>query len=475
MEDVMKLTVDEVVRKGIEIGRYSPTTREQMQFIINSKALDPIRNFTLEELTAEELRKWVDGLIEQDFSAHTINNYFCIVNRTQFLFTQKKLKVKKPTKKYNRVFKNRIISEDELTTMLLYADIDTAKAILLSYYACMNRHEILTLTYRDVYYDNNAICLHSRIEHINGIWKHSEDTVYDQTMRFAIIPKEVMEFIGRGHPQDLVIPKHGSYLASKCIIAGKKAGLEIDIRTLMTASLYKKALVNPIGIFENQAAFCFAEDERLINDCINEYLQKKRSRKSTPYNFDAAFCMFKGLKLKDITKQLLEKWLEDISSCYELSGVKRNYFLLEAVLFDCSKGKFHLDKYGLKLYSNKIVSEKKVRKKPIDLEATRALMDKADSELKKAMLLSGYGDFTLTEIVDLKVKNVDKEKNVISQGKKSAPFSKAAIRFIGKGDPDEPIVTISAYSLKYKLKILCEMNDFHVTFTQLKGSFMTPA
>jgi len=471
MKDAMKMTVKEVFEKDIASGRRSPLTAKQVEDASKSSAFDLIIDLRLEELTADVLRTWIDDLIDKEYSPHTINNYFLILNKIQFNETGKKLKVKRPPRPSKKDIQKKTITEDELTRALLYADVETMKAILLCYYANMNNHEIEILQYKDIYYDNNAICLHSKIENINGIWHHTEDTIYDQNMRFALIPKEVMQVIGHGAPNDRVFSCDHAHIASKCNKTLEKAGINIKFKSLKLAALYKKVNINPLGIIDNQAAFCFADNDMEVIDCATEFA--KNERKGL-YNIENAFLNLEGVKLKDLNRKVLQNWIDKISLAYEDYGLRRAYNLLRDTLLYISNGMFHLEKFNFVLKSKKEGYVYLRRKHDIDLDKVRMIMDKADIELKKAMLLCGYGDFTLTELVNIKIKDIDKEQNVITYNGKSRAFTKSAIRFMGKGDPEDVICSKNASFYTSGLKTLVKTSGVKCDFISLRGAYIAP-
>lgn len=471
MKDAMKMTVKEAFEKDIASGRRSPLTARQIVDASKSSAYDLIIDLKLDELTADVLRTWIDDLIDKEYSSHTINNYFGILNKIQFNITGKKLEVKRPPRPPRKDIQKKTITEDELTRALLYADVETMKTILLSYYANMNNHEIEILQYKDIYYDNNAICLHSKIENINGIWHHTEDSIYDQNMRFALIPKEVMQVIGHGAPNERVITCDHAYIASKGNKVLEKADIPIKLKSLKLAALYKKVNVNPIGIIDNQAAFCFADTDMEVIDCVTEFAENERKGL---YNIEDAYFSLKGVMLRDLNRNVLQNWIDNISLDYEDSGLRRYYNLLREALLYISDGMFHLEKFNFVLKSKKegfIYSKKKY---DIDIDKVRVIMDKADIELKKAMLLCGYGDFNLHELVQIKIKDIDKEHNVIEFKGKSREFSKSAIRFLSKGDPENMICAKPASFYTTSLKTLVRTSGVNCDFISLRGAYIAP-
>lgn len=463
------MTVKECLEKYLEEGNHAPNTKKNIQSGIKAGYYNPINDLEVENLSNDVLKEWVDGLVDR-YSPSTVTTIVCLLNRATKTICNKKIKCKKPPVKKSGGKLN--LDLDDFTKMLLYSDKELFLAILLSYYANMNDHEIETLKYKDVYYDNNAICLYSKIECINRVWVHSENGDQDRFMRFALIPKELMELIGQGKPEDTVFYNGGRWVSRKFTAMCKNLGKNYHFMNMKTYALYKKIHVNPIGIVENQAVFCFGENDKTVYECLNDFISKEGiyQGKFLINIFDD----IKELKLKDLKKDLVESFFDDLSKKYALWTLKRAYFLLEKALLLESKGLFHLDKYDIRLYSvikrtKKVAAPKIVQ---FDLKEGRRLMDFADSELKKCLLLSGYGNFTLTQIMQLKYKNVDAENRTITFGKRTATFNKAIIRFIGHGEAEELLIESTKNKLCYNLKTLSKRLNIDIDFTKLRGAYI---
>ena len=411
----------------------------------------------------------MDGLVER-FAPNTINGIWCALNRATQMCCNVKLRCKRPHQK--RSLEKLNLDPDDFTKMLLYSDRKLFLAILLSYYANMNIHEIETLKYKDVYYENNAICLYSKIECVNRMWIHSENGDQDRFMRFALIPKELMELIGQGKPEDTVLNIDGRWISRRFSMMCKKIGKNYHFMNMKTYGLYKKIYVNPIGLIENQAVFSFGENDKTVYECLNDFISKADYITGKVYidKFDD----IKDLKLKDLRKDLLENFFDGLSQKYSFWTIDKIYHFLKGALLFESKGLFHLDKYDIKLYS----TIKRMKKSAIpkvasfDLKEVRHLMDCADSELKKCMLLSGYGNFTLKQILQIRYKNVDAESRTITLGKRTATFTKAVIRFIGQGEAEEPIIKSNINQIVHALKCLSKNMNIKIDFKSLRGAYI---
>lgn len=464
------MTVKECLEKYMEEGNHAPRTKQNIQDKIKARYYDPIIDLEVENLSNDILKEWVDGLAER-FAPNTITGIWCVFHRAAQMYCNINFKCKRPPLKKSEEKLN--LDPDDFTKMLLYSNKTVFLAILLSYYANMNDHELETLKYKDVYYDNNAICLYSKIECINRVWVHSENGDQDRFMRFALVPEELMELIGQGKPEDTVLYKDGRWISTKFGIMCKKyLGKNYHFMNMKTYGLYKRIYVNPIGIIENQAVFSFDKNDKTVYECLNDYISET-GRKSGR-EFINVFDDIKDVMLKDLKKELLENFFDGLSQKYSIWMLKKVYFLLEKALLSESKGLFHLDKWDIKLYSvinrmNKGVVHKIV---PFGLKEGRRLMDFADSELKKCMLLSGYGNFTLTQIMQLKFKNVDAENRTITLGERTATFTKAMIRFIGQGEAEETIIKSNSNKIVYALKVLSKNMNINIDFTSLRGAYI---
>ena len=468
----MELTIREVFDIYFKEKNIRPATMTVEENIVASKFVTPLLDLTVNDITQECLRAWVDSLIEENLSPHTINNYFGVLKKAVQFTCDVKIKCKRPPRPVTKRKKDEL-TEDKFTKILLGCDATLMKAVLLSYYASMNNHEVANLKYRDVYYDNNAICLHSVVKCEGGVWRHYEDGKKDQNLRFALIPKQVMEYVGRGEPDQKVVNLTSGYIGNKFSKICCNLGIGLDFKDLKTKSLYKKININPIGIIENQHLFCFEENkDRYVVDCINEFISEGdrigKNIKWSPY-----FESLKDVKLCELTKDVLISWSDELCKNYFDNMIHRAYFLLKNVLFKYSGGLFHLDKYRLELKSQR---EKTVkgRARIVDFDKTkvRDMFDRAYPDLKKAFLLSGYGGFSLSEIVQIKVKDIDKQAYTVSFNENTATLNKAMVRFLGRGEPEDNVVKMTPGALSYELKKLCENYDTKIDFIQMRGAYI---
>lgn len=468
----MELTIREVFDIYFKEKNIRPASMKVEKNIINSKFVTPILNLTVNDITQEYLRAWVDSLIEENLSPHTINGYFGILKRAIQFVCDVKIKCKRPSRPKSNCKRDEL-TEDKFTKILLRCDDTLMKAILLSYYANMNNHELANLKYRDVYYDNNAICLHSVVKCESGVWHHYEDGTKDQSLRFALIPKQVMEYIGRGEPELRVVNISSAYIGNKFSKICYYLGIGLCFRDLKTKSLYKKLNINPIGIIENQHLFCFEENkDRYVVDCINEFISEG-GRNEKDIKWSPCFESLKGIKLCELTKDVLISWGDELCKNYFDNMINRAYLLLRDVLFKYSGGMFHLDKYRLKLKSQREKTVK-VKKRTVDFDKTkvRNMFDKSCPDLKKAFLLSGYGGYLLSEIVQIKVKDIDKQAYTVSFDKNTATLNKAMVRFLGRGEPEDNVVKMNPGILSYELKRLCKNHDTKIDFSQIRGAYI---
>lgn len=469
----MELTVAEGIEKYLEESNIRPVTMEMLKGCAKNKSFEFINNIKIKNLDQETIRAWVDTLVERGFSNYTIANYFGLLRRAIKFSCDLVINCKLP-KRERHIVHADVLTENLFTQILLCCDEITMKAVLLSYYASANNHEVCNLTYKDVFYDNNAICLYSTVKLENGTWNYYENGPQDQNIRFALIPKNVMEFIGRGKTDQKVIGCDYKYLSAKYGQTIRQNKINFPFRNLKTAALYKKIDVNPIGIIENQNLFAFSENKDLnVIDCITDYINKGGRNSEKNYNIKLAYRELIDKSLGELSKEVMERWAKDLCEIYEQYGINTHFNLLNDVLLDASNGKYYLSKCHLNLTSTKIKKNKVDKKEvPFDKEAVRRLFDFAIPELKKALLLSGYGGFLITEIVQIKVKDIDREKMLVSFGNRSAYLSKAMVRFLAQGDPDDNVVKTNPFTLSCSLKNLCRNYGLEVDFVSLRGAYI---
>ena len=468
-----ELTVAEGIEKYLEEANIRPVTIEMLKGCAKNKSFEFINNIKIKNLDQETIRAWVDTLIERGFSNYTVANYFGLLRRAVKFSCNLVINCKLPKRERNKVHTD-VLTENLFTQILLCCDEITMKGVLLSYYANANNHEVCDLTYKDVFYDNNAICLYSTVKLENGTWNYYENGPQDQNIRFALIPKNVMEFIGRGKPDQKVIGYDYRYLSVKYGQILRQNKTDFPFRNLKTAALYKKIDVNPIGIIENQHLFAFSENKDLnVIDCITDYINKGGRNNGKNYNVEVAYRELIDKTLGELSNEVLERWAKALCELYEQTGVNRYFNLLSDALLDASNGKYYLSKCHLNLKSTKIKTIRIDKKEcSFDKEAVRRLFDFAVPELKKALLLSGYGGFTITEIVQIKVKDIDRKKSLVSFGNRSANLSKAMVRFLAQGDSDDNVVNANTCALSNSLKTLCRNYGLEVDFVALRGAYI---
>ena len=78
----------------------------------------------------------------------------------------------------------------------------------------------------------------------------------------------------------------------------------------------------------------------------------------------------------------------------------------------------------------------------------------------------------LSEIVQIKVKDIDKQTYTVSFNEKTATLNKAMVRFLGRGEPEDNVVKMPPGTLSYELKKLCENYDTKIDFIQLRGAYI---
>ena len=70
----MELTIREVFDIYFKEKNIRPASMTVEENIVASKFVTPLLDLTVNDITQECLRAWVDSLIEENLSPHTINN-----------------------------------------------------------------------------------------------------------------------------------------------------------------------------------------------------------------------------------------------------------------------------------------------------------------------------------------------------------------------------------------------------------------
>lgn len=195
-----------------------------------------------------------------------------------------------------------------------------------------------------------------------------------------------------------------------------------------------------------------------VSEAVNQYIEDRSAvlSPSTIRSYEQIKSYFKDIgpySAKLISGEDLQKFVNDLSRKRSPKTVRNVYGLLSSAL--------------QAFYPNKAINVRLPQKKPVErfiptTDAVKALLDSADPELRKAILLASCGTMRRGEIAALKFKDI--EGNIVhvhadivknekhkwvykdipktSDSDRYIEYPPQVIKELGEGDPDEYVVKV---------------------------------
>ena len=206
-------------------GVLSPATVRGYERMIKYYA--PIEYLKLSQLTNERFQIFVSDLAGK-VSPKTVSNIFGLLSSSIALYL--------PEKRFNitlpRIIPKRQNAPSDEDVRALYdaACDELKKCIALSAYGSMRRGEIPALKYSDI--DGNVLFIHADlVKDKAGEWIYKEPKTPD-SIRYKTVPKEVIELLGSGAPDDYVVKWLPDTITKRFIDLRKSQGLNIRFHDL---------------------------------------------------------------------------------------------------------------------------------------------------------------------------------------------------------------------------------------------------
>jgi integrase len=220
-------TVNEAVKGYISAkeGVLSPSTvRGYVRMV---KYYQPIRHVKISKLDNEKLQRLISDL-SQKLSPKTVSNvYGLLVSSIGFYCPDKRFNITLP-----KIIHEKTVSPSDGDIQALFnaADNILKACIALAAYGSLRRGEISALKYSDI--DGNTLHIHADlVKDKNGIWVYKVAKTPD-SIRYKSLPKEVIDLLGSGEPDDYVIKWTPDSITKRFIALRKKQGINIRFHDL---------------------------------------------------------------------------------------------------------------------------------------------------------------------------------------------------------------------------------------------------
>ena len=179
-------------------GVLSPSTVRGYNRMV--KYYKPIEHLKITQLTNEKVQLLISDLSKR-LSPKTVINIYGLLSSSIGLYSPNtKLRVTLPAKTPSN---NTAPSDEDVQRLFEAADGQLKVCIALAAYGSMRRSEISPLTYSDI--SENIISINkSMVKDNNGEWQIKIPKTSD-SFRYAPVPMEIIELIGTGAPDELVV------------------------------------------------------------------------------------------------------------------------------------------------------------------------------------------------------------------------------------------------------------------------------
>lgn len=216
----------------------SPSTLKLYRSYIKQYA--PLAQIRVGEINSLDLQNYVNALSENK-NPKTVRNVYSLLLSSINLYTDRKFHVTLPQKK----IPERHIPTDADVNMLISQANPTLKLAIVLGSQGVRRGEICSLKFGDILYDFNAIYIHSDMILGDNGWEYKEIPKTSASTRRVILPKEVIDMMGRGNENDYVIGVLPSTITSDFINLRNKLGLQCRFHDLRH---YAASILHALGL-----------------------------------------------------------------------------------------------------------------------------------------------------------------------------------------------------------------------------------
>lgn len=229
-------------------GDISPSTLRGYQAIkkrIDSHRIACIRINSIDD---DELQDFVNELQRNGYSAKTVQSTFSFLMSSIQRYTDVRYHVKLP--RIHRAPKNAP-SDTDISMLINSADDIMRNAIYLAAFGSLRRGEVCGLKYKDINRKKNTITVHSDIVLSPAKeWIHKDHPKTDASYRTVELPKEILEALGDGQPEDYVIPLTPGCVSDRFRALKKRLDISIRFHDLRG---YCASIMAALGISDTYA------------------------------------------------------------------------------------------------------------------------------------------------------------------------------------------------------------------------------
>ncbi len=216
------LTVEEAVRGYIEHNRPTLSPSTLRGYLAELKRMEPIYDLRIRKITTSDIQGFITCLCDKEYAPKTVKNtYGTLVSSLRFYDIDKNFKVKLP-----EIPENDDEAPESDAVMLLFqeASPNLKKAIMFAAFHSLRRSEICALKYKDL--DGNVLHVHSSIVRGPEGWVHKPTPKTKKSARFIKLRDFELDLIGKGSPEEYIVPIKPSTINSCFTDLRKKHGLD---------------------------------------------------------------------------------------------------------------------------------------------------------------------------------------------------------------------------------------------------------
>ena len=234
------VTIKYAIESYIDARQNSISPKTRLTYKSYMQYYTPLINIRIGSLSTLDLQRFVDNL-NKTLNPKTVKNVYSLLKSSIEQYTDRSFKVKLlPVREPKR----HIPTDADVKVMLEKANPNLKIAIVLGSNG-MRRGEIASLKYKDILYDFNAIYIHSDLVLGEEGWEYKDPPKTPGSVRRLTLPKEVIEMLGHGDPEEYVLGILPSTITSDFINLRNKLGLKCRFHDLRH---YMASILHAIGV-----------------------------------------------------------------------------------------------------------------------------------------------------------------------------------------------------------------------------------
>jgi integrase len=226
----------------------SPATLRGYNAIQKRILSHEIASIRINHLSDDELQDFIKEMELEGFSAKTIQSTYSFLMSSIKKYCDQRFEVKLP--KIHRPPKNAP-SDADVQLLISEADKQLRNAIYLAAFGSLRRGEVAALKYKDINKRKNTITVHSDIVLSPAKeWIHKDHPKTDASYRTVELPKEIIEALGDGQPEDYVITLNPGTISDRFRALKKRLDISIRFHDLRG---YCASIMAALGIADTYA------------------------------------------------------------------------------------------------------------------------------------------------------------------------------------------------------------------------------